>query len=419
MFHWRQTVGDNQCLASNVSMIRKKFLKNSGATIRLAITETRSLAHCIEIFIVRSGIRRLGVLLALIFFLLPVAAFAADKSLANREQLLWFPALATPQQEGWNVSISGLITEDEKHPAISWLARRLLGFSHEELGPLERAIFSARTQRFLADDERGKRIEVEFLGKRHKLGRTGRNGHFSGKIVLPQNALRLGAQPFPALVLVNKRVISNEVQICAVPREGISVVSDIDDTIKISDVRNRDELMRNTFLRPFRGVDGMAELYQGWSTHSAAQFHYVSGSPWQLFPALNEFIITNKFPAGSWHLRSVRLLDTSVAELLRTPDVHKRAVIEELFTRLPERKFVLVGDSGERDPEIYGDLARRHPKSVSQIFIRNVTDEVLTNLRMVTAFQGLTEQGCVLFKTAEELPRGLSVKKNQERPGKK
>ena len=80
---------------------------------------------------------------------------------------------------------------------------------------------------------------------------------------------------------------------------------------------------------------------------------------------------------------------------------------------------MLVGDSGERDPEIYGDLARRHPKSVSQIFIRNVTDEVLTNLRMVTAFQGLTEQGCVLFKTAEELPRGLSVKKNQERPGKK
>ena len=353
------------------------------------------------------AIRLFAGLAFLILLFSPCAAISATNSLPAGEQIQWFPALATPHEGHWDVSISGLVTEDKTRPAISWLARKLLGFSHEELGPEERAIFSERTQRFLADDETGKHIQVEIPGKRTDFGHTGLNGHFGGTIFLPEDSLRSGQQTVPCTVFSGRRIYTNEVPIYLVERDGISVVSDIDDTIKISDVRNRDELMRNTFLRAYRPVEGLANVYQQWSKNSGARFHYVSGSPWQLFPTLHEFVATNSFPAGSWHLRSVRILGTSAIKLLKTPDAHKRKEIEGLFDRLPERDFVLVGDSGERDPEIYGDLARQHPSRVTKIFIRDVTDEPATRERYTKAFKGMPKESWMIFKSADELPEKL------------
>ena len=91
-----------------------------------------------------------------------------------------------------------------------------------------------------------------------------------------------------------------------IDERGVSVITDIDDTIKITAVTNRRELLMNTFLREFRAVSGMAELYRRWATGGAA-FHYVSSSPWQLFSVLSEYTETEAFPAGSMHLRSFRL----------------------------------------------------------------------------------------------------------------
>ncbi len=62
---------------------------------------------------------------------------------------------------------------------------------------------------------------------------------------------------------------------------GISVISDIDDTIKISQVLSKRRLLKHTFYSYFKPVDGMSELYQKWYEQNC-QFHYVSASPWQL-----------------------------------------------------------------------------------------------------------------------------------------
>jgi phosphatidate phosphatase APP1 len=65
-----------------------------------------------------------------------------------------------------------------------------------------------------------------------------------------------------------------------------------------------------------------------------------------------------------------------VAELLlESPEKFKLKVIGDLFQRYPQRRFVLVGDSGERDPEVYGRLTREFPAQVVHIFIRDVTSE--------------------------------------------
>jgi phosphatidate phosphatase APP1 len=79
---------------------------------------------------------------------------------------------------------------------------------------------------------------------------------------------------------------------------GIIVISDIDDTIKITQVHDRKATLRNTFLEPFRPVPGMADLYNSWAQKTGAQFCYVSASPWQLYSPLADFIRSNGFPAG-------------------------------------------------------------------------------------------------------------------------
>ena len=335
---------------------------------------------------------------------------AAEMTAPKGEHIQWFPALATPEDDHWKMSFSGLVTENESRPAIAWLSKKLLGFSSEDLGPEEKAIFRERTRRFFADDETWKRMKVEILDKNHDFGRTGLNGHFRKTINLSKGNLHPGQQSLECVVHSNRRAYTNEIPVFAVGAAGISVVSDLDDTVKISEVRDWNALMRNTFLRPYRAVPGMSVVYQDWARNSGAQFHYVSGSPWQLFPTLDEFMRTNGFPAGSWQLRTIRLLGYSATQLLSTPDAHKKKAIEELFDRLPERSFVLVGDSGERDPEIYGDLARKHPKRIRHIFIRDVTEEPITSKRYGKAFENLPEGTCSVFELATELPKTLETR---------
>ena len=79
------------------------------------------------------------------------------------------------------------------------------------------------------------------------------------------------------------------------------------------------------------------------------------------------------FPRGSFHLRKFRLKDESFLDFFKSAQATKPAVIEALLAAHPARDFVLIGDSGEEDPEIYGDLARSQPGRVRHIYIRQVT----------------------------------------------
>ncbi|KAJ2063350.1 hypothetical protein GGI08_002543 [Coemansia sp. S2] len=153
---------------------------------------------------------------------------------------------------------------------------------------------------------------------------------------------------------------------------GVSVVSDIDDTIKASNITAEKRIVLETvFARPMLAVPGMSELYREWY-RLGCEFHYVSNSPWQLYPSLDEFFHKYKFPPGSAHLRSFDPNDLlSVKNYTGTPQL-KSDTIETLFAMFPSRKYVLVGDCGEHDLETYTDLARRFPGRVLRIYIRDV-----------------------------------------------
>lgn len=187
-----------------------------------------------------------------------------------------------------------------------------------------------------------------------------------------------------------------------IPPQGVSIISDIDDTIKVSEVADRRALLRNTFLREFRSVPGMAGVYRRWS-ESGATFHYVSSSPAPLYEPLRVLLAAEEFPLGSLHLRSLYLHNASLLQLLVTKPSSKRRMLAELIRAFPHRQFVLVGDSGERDPEIYGSLARRiHPR-VRRILIRRTLGKRLHAERCRRVFRGVPFDRWSIFQEAPQL----------------
>ena len=160
--------------------------------------------------------------------------------------------------------------------------------------------------------------------------------------------------------------------------------------------------LANTFLREFLPVPGMARLYQKWASAGAA-FHYLSSSPWQLYPSLLEFIDRQGFPSGSFHLNTFRVKDKSFFNLFQSSQITKPPRIEAILNRYPLRSFILIGDSGEKDPEIYGVIARRYPRQIEHMYIRNVQPDQVQKQRFVRAFNTLPRNQWTLFTDAGEI----------------
>lgn len=353
-------------------------------------------------------------MLALALALVAAAVEATPESpIKSDELVLFYPTCARQDADaqGWHVAVHGSIFEpEERSLKRALLVKMLREFLPRELTPQEEELFDRRVRLFLVDSERGKAMSIRLGSRSYQVGTSGEDGHFRGEIRLSNQeiaSLLDGRQPaddwlsFSALMRPgDSRVFAGRALALAV--EGLSVVSDIDDTIKVTEVRNRTEVLENTFLRPFQAVPGMTEAYRLLAERKAA-FHYVSASPWQLYPPLADFVRDAGFPAGTFHLKPVRLVDSSVLDLVRPQEAFKTGQIEALFKAFPRRRFVLVGDSGEQDPEIYGNLARKHGEQVRAIWIRNVTHETADNARCQAAFHGLARSRSLLFRDAAEL----------------
>lgn len=159
----------------------------------------------------------------------------------------------------------------------------------------------------------------------------------------------------------------------------ISIISDIDDTVRISHVAYKPELLRGTFFAPFRPTPGVAELYARWQAHSPGlALHFISSSPLPLYKPLRDELMTqHPFPLATYHLKWFRIREGTTIELLaKSPLLTKRRQIAPLLKTYPHRRFALVGDSGERDPEVYTNLVSDKlllPGQLTGIFIRDVT----------------------------------------------
>jgi phosphatidate phosphatase APP1 len=350
-------------------------------------------------------------------FALALPMGEVKSEIKDDERVVFYPTYAHQVDDGraWNLSIHGVIFEPEegslKRQAALSLLRRILRLSREQT---ETRIFKARARAFLVDNEGGKTITAGLGGRVYEAGTSGANGHFGAALKLPAaeiDRLRLADPDRPDWLAFeavtrpdDRRTFTGQVR-CIGPK-GISVISDVDDTVKISMVTDRRALVRNTFLREFDAVDGMSELYRKWSGAGAA-FHYLSGSPWQLYGSLSEFLHKEGFPPGSFHLKMFRLKDSSALNMLRSQRGYKSAAIERILADFPHRRFILVGDSSEEDPEIYAGAARKHGEQVLRIFIRRADASDDDPDRFRAAFEGLPPDRWQVFRDPQELADSL------------
>ncbi|KAK0622836.1 hypothetical protein B0T14DRAFT_407184, partial [Immersiella caudata] len=173
------------------------------------------------------------------------------------------------------------------------------------------------------------------------------------------------------------RVLANENVSCVQPIQiiepwGVSLISDIDDTIKRSNIAlGAREIFRNTFIRELTDltVEGVREWYHALSD-MGVKIHYCSNSPWQLFPVLATYFVTAGLPSGSIHLKHYSGMLQGIFEPVAE---RKKGTLERILRDFPERKFLLVGDSGEADLEVYTELAAANPGRILAVFIRDVT----------------------------------------------
>jgi phosphatidate phosphatase APP1 len=315
-------------------------------------------------------------------------ATCANAQIATDERIQWSTTVAYPTADGrWIVPIEAWVFEPEQRPGLDAALAAHLGIDLDALDTPDRRRFHARTQHFRVDSERGKRVRVSLLGRTHELPPTDRGGR--ARLPLAIDAAQL-VDADPTWITVHTADGRDEGRVLRVAAAGVSVVSDIDDTIKVSNVLRRRELLLNTFLREFRAVPGIAARYRQLAASlPTPAFHYVSASPLQLAAPLDAFIRDAGLPAGSLHLREGTAWNRVVAGSTATR-THKRAAIVSLLAVLPQRRFLLIGDSAEYDAGIYAGIARDHPGRILAIRIRDVGDPA-GRARAERAFDGLPD----------------------------
>ncbi len=228
-----------------------------------------------------------------------------------------------------------------------------------------------RNLRLWINDER-KQAPVDLtVGELSLQTRTDDEGYFK---VQAAHALTAGWHEIAA----GSRHGTGHGRLLVVPQANrLGMISDLDDTILVSEVTSKPRLLANSFLKnptQRQAVPGMAALYARTLAANpqpaSAPLFYLSASPRQLHEPIDEFLDGNGFPAGV--LITKRVTDDASSDPLFDQFAYKTRQIEAILERLPWVRFILVGDDGERDPEIYDWVRRRHPERVAEIWIRRV-----------------------------------------------
>ncbi|CAF0887422.1 unnamed protein product [Adineta ricciae] len=349
---------------------------------------------------------------------------AFDSRQLNSEEMLLFPDVAFQSVNDnriWRVMIHGWKYRTNRGKywlgshATSWLerlARNLLNPS--EIMYLNGSINHDRLRPFFVTDRMNEDIQIT-IGNQTQTIRTDQNGEFYDQIEMTNDAIQTLKREQRNDFLSyeargNNRVNATGVIQLIEPSEGISVISDIDDTIKVSEVLDKVRLLANTFISSFKAVPGMPELFQQWKSKNInCTFHYLSAMPDQLYTLTQEFIDENQFPSGSFHMRHFGWAAASLFNFLhsKSTSAHKISYLH-FFLSNTNRTFVLIGDSGEKDPEIYGIITREYPERIRAIFIRAIKGESFNDQRFLDAFQGITKEKWLIFNDPKQVPIDLS-----------
>jgi phosphatidate phosphatase APP1 len=176
---------------------------------------------------------------------------------------------------------------------------------------------------------------------------------------------------------------------------GIGIISDIDDTILQTGLTETAGMLRTTLLlnastrMPYPGVAAFYRALIEGRGGVPRPIFYVSGSPWNLYDMIDHFMRLRGIPPGPLFLK-----DWGIDEhkfIREDTHAYKLARISMLLEAYPDLRFVLIGDSGQHDPEIYADVVERWPDRIEAIYIRDVTADADRDRAVRTLLQTLAE----------------------------
>lgn len=262
-------------------------------------------------------------------------------------------------------------TIPQEPPGPGHLAKRSSWNQPSEMSPAElqqaNTHLMARIMPFMTNPLVSTPVTIFFYDAKQSISRTVTTndaGHFIMRA-------SLDFVPTHVRVLASEHLSATE-EVKITEPKGVSLITDVDDTIKHSSIGSgAREIFRNAFIRDLGDltIDGVKEWYNTMYDMGVG-IHYVSNSPWQLFPVLVSFFQKAGLPPGSYHLKQYSGMLQGIFEPVAE---RKKGTLERILRDFPERKFVLIGDSGEADLEVYTDVVLANPGRILAIFIRDVT----------------------------------------------
>ena len=189
---------------------------------------------------------------------------------------------------------------------------------------------------------------------------------------------------------------------------GLLVLSDIDDTVLQSRATNllaalRMVLLENAHTRlPFPGVAAFYRALRAGATgREKNPTFYVSSSPWNLYDVITRFLEVQDIPHGPLMLRDV---DIGLSALSgRGHHAHKREMIRHVLTAYPTSPAVLIGDSGQQDPEIYRDVVEEFSGRIRAVYIRDVSGQPDRSRAIQQLADEVLQSGSTLLLTPDTL----------------
>lgn len=243
-------------------------------------------------------------------------------------------------------------------------------------------------KRFETDEIKNVGINIKLPNGTILKGQTDRDGYYKVEANLSELSLLANDEGWLPFELsyddVNiKRTIQNDNRFpgeILIPstKAQFGVASDIDDTILHTGVVStlKWKVIYNSVFKhaknriPLEGAaDFYHKLHRGASGKNANPIFYVSHSPWNLYRYLELFLRQHNFPKGPILLRSMSNL---LKRKKQDEKPQKQKEILNLLKTYPDLPFILIGDSGEHDPDIYMEIAEAFPDRILALYLRSV-----------------------------------------------
>ncbi|KPM34130.1 hypothetical protein AK830_g12441 [Neonectria ditissima] len=349
---------------------------------------------------------------------------------AEPTQVLNIPPYANWTNKGWNVRVHGNVYKlpDVSQEKIDDLADVfLIDTSVDELSSVGKAQARNLTRSIFVVQQDDESVTVDFVNNFQDVSGSGIISAKGGaqKIKLPYNTTEEG--DFDTFVTLRNTTGTNggyllpgnetsrvqAINVYAegknnsgnataylVPTKGLTIISDIDDILRVTKIYQPKEGLLNSFARPFRSWMNMPSIYANWSTSlPETHFHYLTTLPEQATRNYMDYIYKT-YPLGSFDTRPLNFSNVKATLAIR------RFLLDKIFQTFPERRFVLVADTSNSDVmKAYPAMYKDYPNQVACIFLRNTsaTDSGDKFPYNTEGFKDIPQDKYMFFKVPDDL----------------